>query len=68
MNGVYIVVNNLPFYLRFLFENMILAIVMPGPHEPKGYALDQILEPLVDDLIALANGMCLTLVLNLTSN
>lgn len=49
-------VNNLPFYLQFLFGNTILAIVMPGPHEPKGYALDQILEPLVDDFIALANG------------
>ncbi|KAG8724353.1 hypothetical protein FRC09_019802 [Ceratobasidium sp. 395] len=57
VNGVYIVVNNLPFYLRTLIENMILAIVIPGPKEPKGYALDQMLEPLVDDLIRLANGV-----------
>ncbi|KAF8594306.1 hypothetical protein BDV93DRAFT_401515, partial [Ceratobasidium sp. AG-I] len=59
VNGAYIVVNNLPFYMRTLIENMILAIVLPGPKEPKGYALDQMLEPLVDDLIALMNGMFL---------
>ncbi|QRV83198.1 Transposase family tnp2 [Ceratobasidium sp. AG-Ba] len=57
VNGVYIIVNNLPFYLRTLIENMILAIVVPGPKEPTGYAMDQIMEPLVDDLIELSRGV-----------
>ncbi|QRV84445.1 Transposase family Tnp2 protein [Ceratobasidium sp. AG-Ba] len=57
VNGVYIVVNNLPFHLRMLIENMILAMVIPGPYEPKGYAFDQVLEPLVDDLIDLSRGI-----------
>ncbi|QRV85804.1 Transposase family tnp2 [Ceratobasidium sp. AG-Ba] len=56
VNGVYIVVNNLPYFLRTLIENMILAIVIPGPNEPSGYAMDEILKPLVDDLIELING------------
>ncbi|KEP46026.1 transposase family Tnp2 protein, partial [Rhizoctonia solani 123E] len=58
-NGVYVVINNLPFYLRNLIENMILVLVLPGPHEPKGYAFDQMIEPFVDDLIRLANGIIL---------
>ncbi|CEL60097.1 similar to KIAA0564 protein [Rhizoctonia solani AG-1 IB] len=57
VNGLYIIINNLPFHQRTLIENMILAIALPGPTEPKGYAFDQILEPLVDDLIALAEGV-----------
>ncbi|QRV71999.1 Transposase family Tnp2 protein [Ceratobasidium sp. AG-Ba] len=61
VNGVYIIVNNLPFQLRMLIKNMILAIVIPGPNEPKGYALDQILEPLVNDLIELSNGINLAI-------
>ncbi|KEP45483.1 transposase family Tnp2 protein, partial [Rhizoctonia solani 123E] len=55
-NGVYIVINNLPFFLRNLIENMLLVLVLPGPHEPKGYAFDQMFELLVDDLIQLAEG------------
>ncbi|QRW09640.1 Transposase family Tnp2 protein [Ceratobasidium sp. AG-Ba] len=31
--------------------------VVPGPKEPKGYAMDEILKPLVDDLILLSNGV-----------
>ncbi|CAE6422366.1 unnamed protein product [Rhizoctonia solani] len=57
VTGAYIIINNLPFYLRYLIENMILVVVMPGPKEPKGYALTQMLEPLVNDLIALSNGV-----------
>ncbi|KDN33338.1 hypothetical protein RSAG8_13574, partial [Rhizoctonia solani AG-8 WAC10335] len=58
-NGVYVIINNLPFYLRNLIENMILILVLPGPHELKGYTFDQMIEPLVDDLIRLANGIIL---------
>ncbi|QRW23960.1 Transposase family tnp2 [Rhizoctonia solani] len=57
VTGVYIIVNNLPFYLQHMIKNIILVIVMPGPKEPKGYALSQMLEPLVNDLIELMNGM-----------
>lgn len=55
-NGVYIIINNLPFYLRTLIENMMLVIVMPGPNEPSSYEFSQIMEPLIDDLIALEKG------------
>ncbi|QRV89136.1 Transposase family tnp2 [Ceratobasidium sp. AG-Ba] len=57
VNGVYTVVNNLPYFLRTLIENMILAIVIPGPNDPSGYAMDEILKPLVDDLIQLIDGI-----------
>lgn len=55
-NGVYIIINNLPFYLRTLIENMMLLIVMPGPNEPPTYEFGQIMEPLIDDLILLEKG------------
>lgn len=42
--------------MRFLRENICLAIVMPGPNEPSDYALEQMLEPLVDDLLRLKQG------------
>ncbi|QRW24938.1 Transposase family Tnp2 protein [Rhizoctonia solani] len=56
-NRVYIVINNLPYFKRNLFENTILAMVLPGPTEPKDYAFDQMMEPLIDNLISLSNGM-----------
>ncbi|KAF8752758.1 hypothetical protein RHS01_07483 [Rhizoctonia solani] len=56
-NGVYIVINNLPYFERNLFENTILAMVLPGPTEPKDYAFDQMMEPLIDNLISLSNGV-----------
>ena len=56
VSGAYVIVNNLPFHVRTLIENMILVITIPGPKEPKDYALDQILEPLVRDLQLLAQG------------
>ncbi|EUC60787.1 transposase family Tnp2 protein, partial [Rhizoctonia solani AG-3 Rhs1AP] len=55
--GVYITINNLPFYLRTLIENMLLVIVIPGPNEPTAYEFDQMMEPLIEDLIALTQGV-----------
>ncbi|KDN40631.1 hypothetical protein RSAG8_07960, partial [Rhizoctonia solani AG-8 WAC10335] len=55
--GVYITINNLPIYLRTLIENMLLVIVIPGPNEPTAYEFDQMMEPLIEDLIALAQGV-----------
>ncbi|KAF8598357.1 hypothetical protein BDV93DRAFT_397338, partial [Ceratobasidium sp. AG-I] len=52
----YFIINNLPRHLRFLRENMCLALVMPGPKEPGDYALDQMMEPLVDELLRLQQG------------
>ncbi|CAE6450794.1 unnamed protein product, partial [Rhizoctonia solani] len=57
VQGLYITINNLPSYLRTLIENMILVLVIPGPNQPTAYELDQILEPLVDDLLRLKQGI-----------
>jgi hypothetical protein len=56
--GVYITVNNLPPHLRTITENMLLVIVIPGPNKPTAYKFDQIMEPLIDDLVALGQGTC----------
>jgi hypothetical protein len=49
--------------MRFLHENIALTIVMPGPNEPNDYALDQMLDSLVDDLLRLKQGMCITYII-----
>ncbi|KAG8703589.1 hypothetical protein FRC11_010601 [Ceratobasidium sp. 423] len=49
-NGVYLVINNLPFYQCNLIENMILVM---------GFAFEQMLEPLIEDLKKLVRGMVL---------
>jgi hypothetical protein len=56
VNGVYLVVNNLPFYLRTQTENMMLLMVTPGPKKPKAYEYDQMMAPLVNDFIELQKG------------
>ncbi|KAG8722882.1 hypothetical protein FRC08_004512 [Ceratobasidium sp. 394] len=57
VGAVYFVVNNLPRHLRFLRENICLACIMPGPNEPSQYALDQMLEPIVNEIIELQTGV-----------
>ncbi|QRV81168.1 Transposase family Tnp2 protein [Ceratobasidium sp. AG-Ba] len=57
VNGVYIVINNLPYYLRNRVENTIPAMIMPGPNKASAYAYDQMLQPLVNNLIELARGV-----------
>ncbi|KAH7310398.1 hypothetical protein B0J17DRAFT_586017, partial [Rhizoctonia solani] len=49
----YPVLNNLPQHLWFLCKNIYLPFVMPGPEEPNSYALEQILGPLINDLLEL---------------
>ncbi|QRV73333.1 Transposase family tnp2 [Ceratobasidium sp. AG-Ba] len=56
VGACYLVINNLPRHMRFLRENISLTILMPGPNEPSSYALDQMLEPLIDDLLQLKQG------------
>lgn len=36
---------------------MLLVTVMPGPNQPSAYELDQIFEPLVNDLLKLEKGI-----------
>jgi hypothetical protein len=50
------IINNLPRHLRFLRENMALVLIFPGPHEPNDYMLEQIMEPLIDELLVLQKG------------
>ncbi|CAE6428590.1 unnamed protein product [Rhizoctonia solani] len=57
VQAVYITVNNIPSHLRTLIENIMLVIVIPGPNQPTAYELDQILEPLVDELLELEQGV-----------
>ncbi|QRW08719.1 Transposase family tnp2 [Ceratobasidium sp. AG-Ba] len=57
VGAVYFIINNLPRHLRFLCENMCLVMVMPGPNEPNNYALDQMMEPLVDEILKLQQGV-----------
>ncbi|EUC54763.1 transposase family Tnp2 protein, partial [Rhizoctonia solani AG-3 Rhs1AP] len=46
--------------MRFLRENIALCLVIPGPNEPSDYGLDQMLEPLVDELLQLQRGVRMT--------
>ncbi|QRW10162.1 Transposase family tnp2 [Ceratobasidium sp. AG-Ba] len=57
VGACYLAINNLPRHLRFLRENVALCIIMPGPNEPNHYALDQMLEPLIDELLELKQGV-----------
>ncbi|QRV72064.1 Transposase family Tnp2 protein [Ceratobasidium sp. AG-Ba] len=60
VGACYLALNNLPRHMRFLRENIALCVVMPGPSEPNSYALDQILTPLVDELLELKQGILMT--------
>ncbi|KDN47424.1 hypothetical protein RSAG8_03564, partial [Rhizoctonia solani AG-8 WAC10335] len=57
VGAAYIALNNLPRHLRFLRENICLALIMPGPKEPSDYALDQMLAPLIEELLQLKLGV-----------
>ncbi|QRV85925.1 Transposase family tnp2 [Ceratobasidium sp. AG-Ba] len=61
VGACYLVLNNIPRHLRFLRENIALCIVYPGPKEPSDYALEQMLEPLVNDLLELKQGIRMTI-------
>ncbi|EUC56296.1 transposase family Tnp2 protein, partial [Rhizoctonia solani AG-3 Rhs1AP] len=57
VGACYISLNNLPRHLRFLRENICLVLIMPGPKEPSDYALDQMLAPLIQELLQLKQGV-----------
>jgi len=56
---IYLVLMNLPREERFKLENVIIVGIIPGPNEPKGN-INSFLEPLVDELLDLWNGMIIT--------
>ncbi|QRV98832.1 Transposase family tnp2 [Ceratobasidium sp. AG-Ba] len=60
VGACYLAINNLPRHMRFLRENIALCIVMTGPNEPSAYALDQMLTPLVDELLQLKQGVVMS--------
>ena len=51
--AIYLVCLNLPPRLRYKFQNLFLAAVVPGPGEPSLHQINHILAPLVDDLLRL---------------
>ena len=55
---IYMVVMNLPRDERFKPENLLVVGIIPGPKEPKHY-INSFLQPLVDDLIDLWDGVIL---------
>lgn len=55
--AVYITLLNNPLATRFRREETILACVIPGPTEPSLEQLNQILEPIVEDLKTLEYGI-----------
>ncbi|QRV91932.1 Transposase family tnp2 [Ceratobasidium sp. AG-Ba] len=57
VGACYMVLNNIPRHLQFLRENIALCIIFPGPREPTDYALEQMVEPLVNDLLELKQGI-----------
>ncbi|CUA74382.1 UvrD/REP helicase [Rhizoctonia solani] len=57
VGAFYLVINNLPRHMRFLRENIALCLVIPGPNEPSDYGLDQMLGPLVDEILELQQGV-----------
>ena len=60
LGAIYLIVNNLPRAERYKTENVILVGVMPGPKEPSTYEMNHYLQPLVNDLLRLFNGVSMT--------
>ena len=50
------VIQNLPWTVRFKPENIIIVGTIPGPHEPK-LTINTYLKPMVDELLTLWNGV-----------
>ncbi|QRV88061.1 Transposase family tnp2 [Ceratobasidium sp. AG-Ba] len=56
-SGVFISINNLPYHLRNIVENILLVMIMPVPSEPTPYEFNQMMNPLIDELIGLERGL-----------
>lgn len=61
VGGIYVACLNLPPHLRYRTENIFLAGIIPGPHEPSLDQINHFLAPLVDVLLDLwHNGVRLS--------
>lgn len=56
VGAIYLAILNFPRHMRYRQENMILAGIIPGPHEPSLH-INSFLEPLVLDLLKLWKGV-----------
>src|SRR5436190_21745692 len=54
---IYAVICNLPRSERFKSSNVITLAVIPGPNEPKLHQLNHYLAPVIDQFIALWEGI-----------
>ena len=57
VGAVYLVMQNLPRYERFKLTNIVLVGLIPGPKEPSKTINTYYLEPLINDLIKLYQGV-----------
>lgn len=53
VGAIYMACLNLPPHLRYRTENIYLAGIMAGPHEPSVHQLNHFLRPLVNELLVL---------------
>ncbi|KIJ28204.1 hypothetical protein M422DRAFT_90591, partial [Sphaerobolus stellatus SS14] len=57
--AMYVTIKNNPPALQYLMEETILICVIPGPHEPSLEQLNYILEPFVEGVQLLYQGVCI---------
>ena len=53
VGAIYLACLNLPLDIRYKEENMYLAAIIPGPHEPSLDQINPLLTPLIDDFVDL---------------
>ena len=53
IGAIYLICMNLPPHLRYRPENIYLAGIIPGPHEPQLHQINHLLRPLIDELLVL---------------
>lgn len=56
VTGIYLVCLNLPPSIRYKVENIFLLGIVPGPSEPSKEQINNLIKPLVDDLLVLWNS------------
>ena len=64
---VYLVVMNLPRYIRYKRENVIIIGIIPGPSEPSHGCFNNYLEPLVKELKDLWTGVSMPVCVGTTT-
>lgn len=62
---LWLTIDNLPRSIQFLRENTFLLLIIPGPTEPNTEQLNGLLEPFVQELEDLSEGMYITTLSNL---